>query len=508
MENENKYMMNVKKKDILKYVHILLIIIGTLFMILPNFFESLWFDESYSVAISRHSINEIWSIGSNDVHPIFYYIIIHFIGIITNNSILSFRLFSCIALVIIAILGYTHIRKDFGEKVGLVFSFLILFMPVNLAYAGEIRMYTVAMLFVTVMAIYAYRIYKSGISTKNWIIFSIFSLLSAYTHYYALAVAFIINIALFVYFLVNCIKQKNYEVKYSKYPANLKRSIVSAIFQIIFYLPWLGTLVSLAIGSSENGFWIGAPNFIQIFEFQFTGNLDMCYIERPFSYIFAGIMLIYLIILLIKYWRDAKPAKIALSIYIITIILIGILSILTTPILYARYFLIITSLLLFAYAYLIAKDLDSKICYCICLIIIVSACITNIALIKINYDNSNKLPINYVQANIEDDDIILIDNRGSGFVISQYFPNNKLYFWDIENWNVDEAYKAFGNTIHNLDSLQNYKGRIWIISDNSNTLNRVIENLGIDNIQVLDNQFFDTKYKLYRYDISLIQKNS
>ena len=194
------------------------------------------------------------------------------IGFLTNQSILAYRLFSTLPLIILAILGYTHLRKDFGGKVGFLFSFLILFMPVNLVYASEIRMYTWAMLFVFVTALYGYRIYKSGISNKNWMIFSIFSLASAYTHYYSLVAVGLINIALFIYFLVNNIKQRNYEVKYIKYSENLKKSIISAIVQILLYLPWLVVLLGQFMGVS-NGFWIGAPNFLEMFEFQFTGNL-------------------------------------------------------------------------------------------------------------------------------------------------------------------------------------------------------------------------------------------
>ena len=78
------------------------------------------------------------------MHPVLYYIILHIIGYFTGNSILSFRLVSTACVIIVAILGYTHIRKDFGEKVGIIFSFLVLFMPVVLAYSGEIRMYTMA----------------------------------------------------------------------------------------------------------------------------------------------------------------------------------------------------------------------------------------------------------------------------------------------------------------------------------------------------------------------------
>ena len=50
-------------KDKIKLVHILVIILGIIFISLSNFHRTIWFDESYSVAISAHSFGDIWSIG-------------------------------------------------------------------------------------------------------------------------------------------------------------------------------------------------------------------------------------------------------------------------------------------------------------------------------------------------------------------------------------------------------------------------------------------------------------
>ena len=171
-----------------KYLHIAIIILGIIFITIPVFHNNLWFDESYSVGMANKSFIDIWQIGSNDVHPILYYWILHLIYIIFGSNIYLYRIASMIPIAILGILGYTHIKKDFGEKEGILFSFFTFFLPIASVYSGEIRMYTWGMLFVTIMAIYAYRIYKKS-STKNWIIFAIFSLASAYTHYYDLATA-------------------------------------------------------------------------------------------------------------------------------------------------------------------------------------------------------------------------------------------------------------------------------------------------------------------------------
>ena len=53
--------------------HIVLLIVGTVFLSLNAFHNNVWFDESYSVAIANHDFGDIWYVGSGDVHPVLYY---------------------------------------------------------------------------------------------------------------------------------------------------------------------------------------------------------------------------------------------------------------------------------------------------------------------------------------------------------------------------------------------------------------------------------------------------
>ena len=115
--------MKIHKKTVL---HILIIIVGMIFLAIPLFHKNLWFDESYSVAISNHSFIDIWKIGSNDVHPILYYWVLHLLNLIFGNNIVIYRIFSWICASVIGILGFTHIRKDFGKNTGILFSFFSL----------------------------------------------------------------------------------------------------------------------------------------------------------------------------------------------------------------------------------------------------------------------------------------------------------------------------------------------------------------------------------------------
>ena len=501
------------KKVNIKYIHILIIVLGILFIAIPAFHSNLWFDESYSVAISNnHTFQEIWSIDGHDVHPVFYYWMLKVVSLIFGNNIICYRLLSVLAIAILGILGYTHIRKDFGEKVGAVFSLLVYTLPINIVYASEIRMYGCAMLFVTIMAIYAYRIYTGKSSIKNWIIFAIFSLISAYTHYYGLMAAGIVNILLFIWILKNAIKHKQFTL-------DLKKFIIQAVIQILLYLPWILSLL-LQMSQVSNGFWIGIKfpdTLIEMFTFQFTGNLgDTIHINNWIAGIYGIIFCIYLWYIVHKNKKqenrvDLKPARCAISVYAGVIIgAIAVSLIIWRPIIYARYFLVITGLLVFSIAYTMAK-VGNKIGNIIIIILtIIVSVFININLAFTNYDKSNQEPISYFRQNVQEGDIVVYGNEGSGFVISANFPEVMQYFYDGAHWNVEEAYRAYGpnmKTVYNLDFLEDYTGRIWFINTSNYALLEEAQKKYND-IKVISQAKFSVKYQLYQYSFALVEKNT
>ncbi len=495
----------------LKIIHIVIIVLGIIFISIPVFHSNLWFDESYTVAISNHSFQEIWTIGSNDVHPILYYWILHIINLIFGSNILLYRLFSTLCIAIVGILGFTHIRKDFGEKTGLIFSFLAFFLPVNVVYAGEIRMYTLAMLEVTLMSIYAFRIYKNRNEKyiKNWIIFAIFSLASAYTHYYGLMIAGLVNLLLFISLVIEAKKKKEFTY-------NLKAFCISAVVQIVLYIPWLLIIMS-DLGQGVGGFWIGIhfpDTFISLFTFPFVGNLEGTeYIGNIWAIIFGLAITIYLIYIYAKNRKnpELKPSRMAIGFWVLELIAACLVSLaIWQPIIYARYMFCVGGLFIFFIAHTLATKGNKKINIAICTISLILSIIVISMFITENYGNTNKEFLNYINENIEEGDIIVCGNKGggfgSGFVISAEKVDNQFYFWDQENWNVEEAYKAFGETVYDLDFLEDYTGRIWFI--NANLGNYEIYETAQESydLELIEQKEFKVEYKEYEYTLTLVEK--
>ena len=501
----------MKKNNKIKILHIAIIVLGIIFISIPVFHSNLWFDESYTVAISNHSFQEILTIGSHDVHPVLYYWILHIINLIFGSNILIYRLFSTLCIALVGILGYTHIRKDFGEKTGLIFSFLAFFLPVNVVYAGEIRMYTLAMLEVTLMSIYAYRIYKNRDKKyiKNWIIFAIFSLASAYTHYYGLMIAGIVNLFLFISLVIEAKKQR-------KFTYNLKAFCISAIAQIVLYLPWLLIIMS-DLSEGVGGFWIGIhfpDTFISLFTFPFVGNIEGTeYIKNVWAIMFGLAITVYMIYIYVKNRKNAelKPSRMAIGFWAMELLAACLVSLLIwQPIIYARYMFCVGGLFIFFLAHTIATKGNIKINIAICTVSLILSIIVTGMFVNENYGKANKEFLDYVNENIEEGDIIICGNKGggfgSGFVVAAEKTGNQLYFWDQENWNVGEAYKAFGETVYDLDFLKDYTGRIWMINANLGNYQIYDDAKELYDLKLIEQKEFKVEYKGYEYMLTLVEK--
>ena len=425
----------IDKKN--KYIHIGIIVLGIVFISLSAFHENIWFDESYSVSIARHSFSEIWNITGHDVHPPLYYWILHIIWMIFGDQNIAFRLFSVLAIAILGVLGYTHIRKDFGEKVGMLFSFLVYFLPVICIYSQEIRMYSLAYLLVTIMAIYAYRFYKSvkdknvmKNQNKNLIIFAIFSILSCYTHYYALATAGLINLILFIFLIKNVLKarkQKDLDIKDKKEISKpLKKFIIAAIIQVILYIPWLLFLIE-QMTRVGGGFWIqlNLNTLIEVPSFQFRVQTDSTINATAIISLIVSILLyIYIGYRIYKAKKNKEkilPAVISIIIYITVIAAVLIISLIGSPILVGRYLLTLTGLYIFVFAFFMAKEERKWVTKMICAIILILSFIGNYNTIKNNYDTTNQEVMSFMEENIQKGDIIIYNEIGVRRSISLIF---------------------------------------------------------------------------------------
>lgn len=476
--------------------HIAIILLGIILLLIPAFHSNIWFDESYSVGLMNHSFTEIWTIGGNDVHPILYYWMLKIINLIFGANLIAYRIFSVLGIAVLGILGLTHIKKDFGKTTGILFTFFSMFLPVMLNYALEIRMYSWTIVFVTLMAIYANRFLKEK-STKNLLLFGLFSILSCYMHYYALVCAGFINLGLIIYMIKN---RKELDKKI------IKQFVLVEIAQIILYIPWLFCFIK-QLTRVGGGFWITIefPQIlIDMINFQLKGNLD-----QLLPTVVAICLWIYVIYSMIKNRRNSiQEGIIPIMIYLLVIVAVSIVS-LKSPILYARYLFTITGLLIFTISYFLAKENNQLVIGLVCGAVLVMSIMNLKANVEENYDVSNNEPITYLQENLQPDDIIMYSNINNGGVIAALIDTNKQYFLNLENWSIEEAYKAYDPQMKVVGSVEeavkDTKGRIFIIDTGELSLYCNLENK--EQYKEIEIRKFEPKYKNYTYNIVILEKN-
>lgn len=250
---------------------ILFLILGILSFfvcLFQAFGQDIWFDEVFSVNFIQHSYKEIAVLTGKDVHPPLYYWylkLFHDIGKVlvpAASSIVLCKLASMLPFVGIFVYTLTAIRKNFGLHVAGLFWFLVMTMPQISNYTVEIRMYSLALFFITAAFVHscelvcafpaqgvseAERTAEPGVAAgteetaepeaagsevtsgavltsgsvtgenglikwwkknKHWLLFWGYGILTAYTQYYACVAVIAIYIAVFIFYAVMAHKNK------------------------------------------------------------------------------------------------------------------------------------------------------------------------------------------------------------------------------------------------------------------------------------------------------------
>lgn len=473
-------------------LHISAIVAGTIYLSLGLFNINLWFDETYTLGLINQNFSSMYSIANTDVHPILYYFLLKLFTIIFGNSIFICRLFSIIPFIILMILGYTKIKKDFSQETGLIFSILIAIMPVSMHYATQIRMYSWSVLFVTLTALYAYDIIKKS-NTKYFCLFTIFSICSAYTHYYALITIAMINAILFIYIIF-----KKREI--------LKKFFLFAIIELILYLPGLKIFITQTL-QVQKGFWItiNYPDiFYEIYKYYFSDTIKN-----------SGLLIIALIIntlfvikLIISNNKFRNIARVNILVYML-VIAIGLIVSRKQAVFITRYLIPMLGIYAISLSIVISSISSNMLkSVVIFLILLISICNTS-KIFQVSYNKQNNEVYNVIDRNIQNDDIFIFSNINTGSILVSKYKNNKHYFYNKDYWPVDISYQAFKPQLDIVYSLENFSGRIWLIDSSINGIYNMVtdfyKNYKIDKI-IYDVEIYNPYADVF-FNISLININ-
>ena len=239
--------MKVAGKGITKYGVALLaiVLIGFFLRIYQLGTQSIWYDEAYSLWISKLAVTQMVQTTAGDVQPPLYYFLLHYWMIVFGTSASAVRLLSVLFGVLAIPMIYVVGRQLFNKEAGLVGALILALSSFNIWYSQETRMYSL-MVFLTLLSMFFFLCFlqRSALAVSAGYVLS--TVLLLYTHYYGVFVVIAQNIYIVTFLVIS--KQRTYKLRHW---VGLQ-AIVLALFA-----PWMVVLSSQSFAGP--GAWLTKP---------------------------------------------------------------------------------------------------------------------------------------------------------------------------------------------------------------------------------------------------------
>lgn len=424
------------KLGISLFIVSILLLIVTLVTALNN---SIRADEVLTFEIIGKSYLNTIQQTAGDVHPPLYYLIIKpFIDLaqtLNLNVIIFGKILSILPIIILLIIIYTKVKKQYDWLTAGIFALAVTSMPMMMLYSTEIRMYSLALFFVTLTYIYVKDLFDNP-NKNNWIKVIIFGQLAAYTHYFAALAVGVIYVSILFYFY----KEKN--------KIQLKQWLIVVLINIICYMPWLIVLINQLL-KVNSGYWIEPITINSIINYVY-------FIFSPYSLYLPSVdffgtfmLLAYFITIMcnLKLKKDNETAY-ALTgflVLVITIFIGIVVSLISQPVFMERYILPMLGCFWLCFSILLAQIKNNKkIFSSILLIFLIISTIGTLNFITQQEMNTETMQnLEKQNMDIKSEDIIIHLYSQTYEIFKFYNPNNTQYLYDGDVLNDSNKIKNF-----------------------------------------------------------------
>ncbi|WP_407379220.1 hypothetical protein [Methanobrevibacter sp.] len=463
---------NNEYKDIIGTIFLALSIIMLGYMLVSPFNQMIiHIDEYFTISVLNFPITDLAYVIAHDVHPPLYYLLLKIASDILTifgigfDKIFIYKIMTIIPYAIILILSVTKIKNEYGYFTAGLFAFSMAVMSEFLVYYSILRMYSWAALFVVLAFLYLRDVIDKN-DRKYWALLTIFSVLAAYTHYFAAIPIVCIYICLFIYLLLND-KEK------------LKYWFISAICGIILFAPWIFSLTSQLTSVSE-GYWIPEITFNNIIGF-------LGYFVTPTRNFYTCIFSVVIFVAIIVYTatifnridkKDRFYILCGLIAYLGTIIIGTGVSIMVRPIMVDRYLLPSAAILWFAISFMIGK-IEARKEFIIVFALVLIMMVAGIS--QLNSSNDYWGTVNmhreaFFDQISQDNDSIVINDGGNRMFYMEFSNKTDMYLlsdqYELYGYNLSELHDTFDFKEISKDELpklvkENPDKNIYIICRNT-----------------------------------------
>jgi hypothetical protein len=309
-------------------------VFAALFYLYNINFSDLWIDEAFTKALVRHSYGEIIQLINNDFHPPLYFFGVKLFTTIFGLNDFTLRIFSVVGILATLLLVYGVGQKVLGKSGSFSLCLLIISIPMLAEFAHEARMYTWGSFTVIGTFLFASRFIKTN-KQSDIIGCTFFSLLAAYTHYYALLAVFWANVFVSIFLLI---KKNN----------QFKIHLIYSFVAFLLYMPWLTSVLNQMKKVAE-AYWVPVLTWQTLLSFFLSPFAPKIYLPPflPLALMVYGLILWVLSKnYLARKENDNSILGLSLCMFWCTILTAIAVSLLLQPVLYMRYLSTIIILLL------------------------------------------------------------------------------------------------------------------------------------------------------------------
>jgi len=315
-------------------IFFLIFSLATAFYVFKIGFSDLWSDEIYTKSMLGGSLSDFLAKFKNDLHPPLYYLGLRlFTGLFGLNAI-SLRFFSVLGVLSTILLGYFAGQRVFGKQGALYFCLMLISVPMLAAYSHQARMYTWAAFSVTGVFIYSYLFMRTG-KNSDLVLLFVFTVLAMYTHYYSMTAAFVANMFVFFHLLLT---------KNKKWIPHLFSLLLAALL----FLPWLFMFI-IQVKKVQHAFWappVSLKVILSCFTIPFTEQFWTTNYSTSLTILIYSLIVIAIFISFTKsYSKYRLVLWLSLFIFLGTLLVVTIISLVSQPILSTRYVMTIVTML-------------------------------------------------------------------------------------------------------------------------------------------------------------------
>jgi uncharacterized membrane protein len=221
----------------------------------------LWYDEAFAVLYAEKpfatmlygTVTRVEGAAA-DVHPLFFYTMLHTWMLAVGQSPVAVRALSVLAGTATVVMAYLFARRLFDQRTGLVAAIIVAIAPFHVYYSQEARMYALLGFAAIATAYFFVRAWTDG-GWRNWLAFGFLGAVTLYAH--NLGFMFLAGLDLWVLWAWLRPGAARWR--------NIRPLLLSHLLIIGLFAPWLAVVPS-QFDKIQQAYWVEQPGVVKLIQ--------------------------------------------------------------------------------------------------------------------------------------------------------------------------------------------------------------------------------------------------